>query len=129
MHVCIYVCMCVFMYVCMCVFMYVCLHACVYICMYVRPSVRPSVRTYVCMYVHMYISIYLFSNARVASGRHQLPAEDGAGEDRLPAVRLPDRPVAVERVQGGDHGARIQRQVVAAQVIAPLQKTVVKRRF
>jgi len=49
-------------------------------------------------------------------GGHQLPAENGAREDCVPAVRLLDRPVALERVQWRDPATRVQRQVVGAQV-------------
>ena len=45
--------------------------------------------------------------------------DQGAREDRLPAVRPDDRPVALEGLLGGDHAGRLQQDVVAAAAQVP----------
>lgn len=48
--------------------------------------------------------------------RHQLPDEHGAGQDRLPALRLPDGPVEVEGVRRARPALRVQQGVVEPEV-------------
>lgn len=48
--------------------------------------------------------------------QHQLPAEDGPGEDCLPALWLPHRPVALERVQWPHAAEPLQLRLVVPQV-------------
>lgn len=48
--------------------------------------------------------------------QHQLPAEDGLGEDRLPALWLPHRPVALERVQWPHAPQSLQLRLVVSEV-------------
>ena len=56
-----------------------------------------------------YIAEYGNALSRMCSGRDQLPAEDGAGEDCLPAVWLSDRPVEVGRLLWGHAPTTLQR--------------------
>lgn len=48
--------------------------------------------------------------------QHQLSAEDGLGEDRLPALRLPHRPMALERVQWPHAPEPLQLRLVVSEV-------------
>lgn len=48
--------------------------------------------------------------------QHQLPAEDGPGEDCLPALWLPHRPVALERVQRPHATEPLQLRLVVPEV-------------
>lgn len=48
--------------------------------------------------------------------QYQLPAEDGPGEDCLPALWLPHRPVALERVQWPHATKPLQLRLVVPEV-------------
>ena len=57
-HLCMYVCMRVFMYVCVYVCMFVCIYTHMYICMYVCVCVYVCTSVYVCMYICTHVRMY-----------------------------------------------------------------------